>query len=78
MQEYSKTKERPEIQMGSMESHMQFREVGRIRSTRATPPIKLEIARSHLNKFDDFVASACDDVYNRLVEASIASKKLEL
>lgn len=31
-------------------------------------PVKREISRNHLNKFEDFIAGVCDDIYSNLVE----------
>jgi hypothetical protein len=31
-------------------------------------PVKREIARNHLNKFEDFIADACDDTYSNIVK----------
>ncbi len=65
----------PDVAIASMESYRQFRREKYIQPERTPPQIKLEIARSHLNEFDDFIASACDDIYNWLVEDSCTRKK---
>ncbi len=39
------------------------------------PLVKREIARTHFNKFEDFIADACDDTYSNIVKNRLNRRK---
>ncbi len=44
-------------------------------SQKRSPHVKREITRTRLNKFDEFIAGTCEDIYRDLVDDSKVRSK---